>query len=84
MTKLHNCQLQHKEKAERMILVDYTPLIGRKLSLRTDGRLSDGVCVRLGGSDVARERGAESSLSKSLRVWLSQPTWPSIVICHLQ
>lgn len=45
-----------------MILVDYTPLIDRKLSLRADKRLSDGVFVRRGESEMVVEQREESSL----------------------
>lgn len=55
-TKLRNCQLEHKERPERMILVDYTPLTDGKLSLRTDKRLSDGVFVRRGETEMAGEQ----------------------------
>lgn len=55
-TELRNCQLEHKERPGRMILVDYTPLTDGKLSLRTDKRLSDAVFVRRGETEMAGEQ----------------------------
>lgn len=57
-----------------MILVDYTPLTDGELSLRTDKRLSDGVFVRRGETEMA---GEQRRILKSASVTVTSNTTES-------